>query len=58
MEKSFVPATPTIAELEQRAKECEDRAEHEPEPAAGALREEAKRHRAWAQSLRSGGWTE
>jgi len=57
MEHTFIPPKPTIAELERKARECEERAECESEPAATVLREEAKKYRDWAVSLRTGRWT-
>jgi hypothetical protein len=57
MDNKFIPAQPTIAELERKAQECEKRAKQQAEPEATALREKAKRYRDWARSLRSGQWT-
>lgn len=54
---TFVPAEATIAELEQKAAECERLAQVEPSAAASAkLRDEAKSYREWAARLRSGMW--
>ena len=57
MENTFIPPEPTIAELERKARQCEERAECESEPIATSLREEAKKYRDWAVSLRTGSWT-
>ena len=56
MRNTILPAKPTIADLEQKAREREELAEHESEPNATALREEAKLYRDWANSLRTGMW--
>ena len=53
----FLPAGPTIAELEKKAEDCEKKAQQEAERLASQLKEEAKTFRAWAASLRSGTWT-
>jgi hypothetical protein len=57
MKREFIPANATIAELEEKAAECEQRAEMEQEPIASALREEAREYRGWIKALRSGLWT-
>lgn len=57
MSTHFIPPKPTIEELENKAKDCEKRAEQAEEPDAAALRDEAKRYRYWAMSLKSGRWT-
>jgi hypothetical protein len=49
----FVPADATIAELEKKAEECENKAKQEAEPLASQLTEEAKAFRAWAVSQRN-----
>ncbi len=53
----IMPAGATLAELKKQAKDCEDKAKHEPEPAAGRLRERAALLREWIATLRSGRWT-
>ena len=52
----LIPADATIAELEQKAADCEERAKQEPEREAMKLREEALLYREWIASLRSGKW--
>ena len=56
MNGNFIPAAATIAELEQKAAECDRQAAIEPEPDAMELRERAKFYRAWIAQLRSGRW--
>jgi hypothetical protein len=56
VEIHFISPDATIAELKQKARECEERAEKSPEPEATALREEAKQYRDLAGSLGSGLW--
>jgi hypothetical protein len=58
MHKPFIPAGATIAELEKKAAECEERAAREQEPLAATLRHEAKLCREWIRLLRSGLWKE
>ena len=53
----FVPPNATIAELKQRATECERKATKEKEPLATQLREEARLCREWVAALLSGRWT-
>ncbi len=57
MTDQFVPARPTIDELEAKARDCEERASNEQEPHASLLKEEARRLREWADRLRSGRWS-
>jgi len=57
MNHTFIPADATLAELEKKAADCEQRATQEQEPLAIALREEAKLYREWIATLRSGWWT-
>jgi hypothetical protein len=52
----LVPADSTIADLEEKATECEERAQKESEPEATKLREEALLYREWITALRSGKW--
>ena len=54
---NFIPATATIAELEQKATECDRQAATAPEPEATEVHERAKLYRAWIVELRSGRWT-
>ncbi len=53
----FVPPDATIAELEKKASECEQKAAKEEEPLATQLRNEAKRYRGWIAALRLRRWT-
>jgi hypothetical protein len=57
MNNTFIPADATLAELQKKAADCEQRATQEPESLATALREEAQRYRKWIAALRSGHWT-
>jgi hypothetical protein len=57
MKQHFLPRDATVAELEEKAADCEKKAANEPEPRATELREEAKLYREWATSLLSGRWT-
>jgi hypothetical protein len=52
----LIPADATVAELEKKAADCEDKAKREAEPAATKLREEALLYREWIDALRSGKW--
>jgi hypothetical protein len=52
----LVPAGATIAELEQKAMDCEEKAKKEAEPGATKLREQALLYREWIAALRSGKW--
>jgi predicted ATP-grasp superfamily ATP-dependent carboligase len=52
----LVSAKVTIAELLKQAVEYERQAEHEPEPAAAKLNEQAKQCRDWARALKRGLW--
>jgi hypothetical protein len=56
-DRNVVPPEPTIAELEQKAAECDTQANGESEPNATELREKAKLYRNWIALLRSGRWT-
>jgi hypothetical protein len=53
----FVPADATIAELEKKASDHEQKAAKAEEPLAAELRREAKLCWEWAAALRSGRWT-
>jgi len=57
MGRHFVPPHATIAELEKKAADCEQRAAKAEEPHAAELRQEAKLYREWIAALRSGHWT-
>ena len=57
MQQRFIPRDPTIAELERKAADAQEKATSESEPRAAELGEEAKLYREWAASLRSGRWT-
>jgi hypothetical protein len=52
----IVPADPTIAELESKAADCDDRAKNESEPIGGKLRAMAELCREWIGALRSRKW--
>jgi hypothetical protein len=52
----LIPAGATIAELEEKAKDCEEKAKKEAEPQATKLKEEALLYREWIAALRSGRW--
>jgi serine acetyltransferase len=52
----LVPTGATIAELEKRAIDCEEKAKKAAEPEATKLREEALLYREWITALRSGKW--
>ena len=52
----LIPAGATIAELEKKATDLEERARKEAEPEATKLREEALLYREWIATLRSGNW--
>jgi hypothetical protein len=56
MERNFIPAGTTIADLKKEAADCEEQASREPEPLASELREKAKLLRTWIEELRSGRW--
>jgi hypothetical protein len=56
MNRQFIPADATIAELEKKAAECEERAAQEQEPDAAKLREQAQLCREWIARLGSGMW--
>jgi hypothetical protein len=57
MIRTFIPADATLAELEHKPADCEQRATQEQEPLATELREEAKLYRGWMTILRSLRWT-
>ena len=52
----LVSSKATVAALLKQAVEYERQAEHEPEPAATRLKEQAKQCRDWARALKSGLW--
>jgi len=56
MIRDFIPPDATIAELEKKAADCEQRAPKAEEPRATELRKEAKLYRDWVAALRSGRW--
>ncbi len=56
MKQHFSQRDATVAELERKAVDAEEKAANEPEPRATKLREEAKLYREWATSLRLGQW--
>ena len=53
---NFVSPGATIAELAERAAECERQAQIETEPLASEFREKARFYRGWIAQLRSGRW--
>jgi len=57
MDRQFLPRDVTVADLEQKAAECEEKASSEKEPRATELRDEAILYRSWVAALRSGQWT-
>jgi hypothetical protein len=57
MQQHIIPPDTTIAELERKAADAEEKATSESERRAAELREEARLYREWAVSLRSGRWT-
>ena len=57
MNNTFIPADATLAELQKKSADCEQRATQEQEPIATALWEEAQLYRKWVATLRSGWWT-
>jgi hypothetical protein len=57
MRSDFIPPDATIAELERKAADCEQKAAKTEDPQAAELREEAKLYREWVAALRSGRWT-
>jgi hypothetical protein len=57
MKQHFIPPDATVADLERKAAECDQKAANEEEPLATELREEAKLYRGWAATLRAGQWT-
>jgi hypothetical protein len=54
---NIVPAGKTIAELEKKAEECENKAKQEVEPLASQLKQEASLFREWVKTLKSRKWT-
>ena len=52
----LIPADATIAEPENKATDCEEKAKKEAEPEATRFREEAILCREWISVLRSGKW--
>ena len=52
----IIPAGATIAELEKKAADCEEKARQGAEPEAAKLREEALLYREWIATLSSGKW--
>jgi len=54
MERHFIPADLTIAELKRQVDDCEQQASKEPEPLASELREKAKLLRAWIEEFAFG----
>jgi hypothetical protein len=57
MNNNFISADATLAELQKKSADCEQRAMQEKEPLGTALREEAQLYRKWIATLRSGWWT-
>jgi len=57
MGRGFIPPDATIAELEKKAEDCEQRATKAEETLAVQLRREAQLYREWVAALRSGRWT-
>ncbi len=57
VKKQFISPDQVIAELEQKARECDERAEKAADSEAAALREEADKCRNWVKMLGSGRWT-
>jgi len=53
----IVPADTTIADLERKARECEQAAQNQPEPAATNLKELAALCHEWIARLKSREWT-
>ncbi len=47
MKQHFIPRDATVADLERKAADAEEKAVNEPEPRATELREEAKLYREW-----------
>ena len=52
----LIPPDATIAELEKKATDCEEKAKKKAEPEAAKLKEEALLYREWIAALRSGKW--
>ena len=57
MRCDFIPPDATIAELEKKAADYEQKATEAMEVQAAELRQEAKIYREWIAALRSGRWT-
>jgi hypothetical protein len=57
MNRQFLPRDATVADLERKAAECEEKASSEKEPRATELRDEATLYRTWVAALRAGQWT-
>lgn len=53
----IVPARETLADLEKKARECEQEAKTAPASLAEKLKEKARIYRAWIFALKSGRWT-
>jgi len=52
----LIPVDATVADLEKKAADCEEKATQEAEPEATRLREEAMLYCDWIASLNSGRW--
>jgi len=52
----LIPAGATIAELQKKAGDCEEKAKQKAEPEATKLMEEALLYREWIAALSSGKW--
>ena len=52
-----IPADATIAELEKKAHENEEKAQNETDTIAARLREKATLCREWIAALKTGKWT-
>lgn len=57
MKRDFIPKDVTVADLERKAAEYEQRAAKEGEPLATELVEQARVCREWAARLRTGRWS-
>jgi hypothetical protein len=53
----MVPARETLADLEKKARECEEQAKTAPASPAEKLKQKARTYRAWMFALKSGRWT-
>jgi len=56
LSSQIVSAEATIAELEKKATECEEKAKAEPDRIAARLRHSAEVYREWIAALKSGRW--